>query len=198
MLCMDAGRGHQNKTAQNKDNSRDPNAHLLSCLGELLFNSGLSATAQHPRTKGPVGKEAVGLMAARVSEGTWWLDRENKGRRLSLSRSRVYGPVRGFHSCIIPHSSAPALWGWGEGRHSWSPLSPGRGVPSQTPSSGGPFMSPPPPHTAPGSHSRGPGISSATVLHACSSWRPHTFFFFFLDMQHVGSSFPDSDPLTRD
>ena len=112
-LCMDAGRGHQSKTAQNQDNSRDPNAHLLSCLVELLFNSGLFATAQHPGTKGPVGKEAMGLMAARVSEGTWWLDQENKGRRLSLSWSKVYGPVRGFHSCITPHTHLPQPSGVG-------------------------------------------------------------------------------------
>ena len=53
-------------------------------------------------------------MAARVSEGTWWLDQENKGGRLSLSRSRVSGPMRGFHSCITLHTRPPQPYrGWG-------------------------------------------------------------------------------------
>ena len=63
-------------------------------------------------------------MAAWVSEGPWWLDPESKGRRLSLSRSRVYGPVRGFHSRITPHTHLPQPVGVaGRGSQLVSPFS---------------------------------------------------------------------------
>ena len=104
------------KVRLHKDNSSSPNAHLLSCLAELLFDSGLATTARHLGTKGPVGKEALGLTAALVSEGPWWLDPESKGRRLSLSWSRVYGPVKGFLSHVTPHTHLPQPYGGcGEG-----------------------------------------------------------------------------------
>lgn len=104
------------KVRPHKDNSSNPNAHLLRCFAALLFDRGLATTARHPGTRGPVGEEALGLTAARVSEGSWRLDPESKGRRLSLSRSRVYGPVRGFHSRITPRTHLPQPYGGcGEG-----------------------------------------------------------------------------------
>lgn len=79
---MDAGRGHKVRLHRAKITAEIPTHTFSAALVRLLFNSGLSATAQHPGTKGPAGGEALGLIAARVSEGRWWLDRENKGRRL--------------------------------------------------------------------------------------------------------------------